>query len=178
MSSTSTTASTSGSNTASGSSSSAGSFISIPQTAAAGGVSFTEPKTTSSAFYKIASDSPITFGWNFTSLIISPTSLTISAIGDNGRTYPVGPTDGVIAGDATQVVWDVYSYQQANPGNPLAVATYTLTMWDERGPTATRAGGMFNPTAALQFALCTPQSYTPIASGKPFNMYLLLYPVI
>lgn len=157
----------SNSNSASASSSgNSSSFISIPQTAAAGGLSFTQPATSSNAFYKIASDSPVTFGWNFTSLIITPTHLTISAICENGNTYPVGPTDGVIDGTATEVVWDVFSYQQANPGTPLAVATYTLTIWDDRGPTATRAGGLFNPNSNLEFALYTPQPYTPLASGK------------
>ncbi|KAL5476762.1 hypothetical protein ACEPAI_2948 [Sanghuangporus weigelae] len=142
-----------------------GSFISIPQTAAAGGLSFTQPATTSNAFFKIASGSPVTIGWNFTALYVTPERLTVSAICDNGNTYPVGPTDGVIDGTATEVVWDVYSYQQANPSMPLAVASYTLTIWDERGPTATRAAGLFAPNSNLKFALYTPQPYTPLADG-------------
>lgn len=151
---------------ASGSGSASGSFISIPQTAGEGGLSFTQPASSSNAFFKIASDAPITFGWNYTSLYVTPTSLTISAICDNGNTYPVGPTDGVIDAAETSVVWDVYSYQQANPTLPLAVASYTLTVWDDRGPSATRMPGYFSPNSNLRFALYTPQAYTPIASGE------------
>ncbi|KAH8115902.1 hypothetical protein DFH11DRAFT_1245306 [Phellopilus nigrolimitatus] len=152
------------SQTASGSNT--GSFISIPATAAAGGLTFTQPPQTADAsFYKIASGAPITFGWNFTSLIVTPTHLTVSAFCENGVTYPVGPTNGVIDGKATQVVWDLFSYQQANPGTPLAQATYTLSIWDDRGPGAARAAGYLSPNSGLKFALYTPQPYTPIASG-------------
>lgn len=149
----------------SSSASATGSFISIPQTAAAGGLTFTQPPQTGAAsFYKIAPSQPITFGWNFTALIITPTHLTVSAICDNGNTYPVGPTDGVIDGTATQVVWDIYSYQQANPSKPLAQASYTLTIWDDRGSDAPRLGGYFSPNSGLKFALYTPQPYTPLSS--------------
>lgn len=144
-----------------------GSFVSINPTAAAGGLSFTQPPQNSDvSFYKIASGEPITFGWNFTDLVVTPTSLTISAMCDNGNTYPVGPTDGIIPGDATQVVWDVFSYQQAHPSLPLAVASYTLSVWDDRGPGAARSAGFLSPNSNLRFALYTPQPYTPLASGE------------
>lgn len=100
-----------------------------------------------------------------TSVLATPTHLTVSAVCDNGNTYPVGPTDGIIPGTATSVVWDVYSYQQAHPNTPLAQATYTLNIWDERGPGAARRAGYLQPNSALQFALYTPQAYTPLASG-------------
>ena len=159
--------------TQSSSGSATGSFISIPQTAASGGITFTQPAQTGSAsFYKIAPSQLVTFGWNFTALIVTPTHLTISAICDNGNTYPVGPTDGVIAGTATQVVWDVYSYQQANPSQPLAQASYTITMWDDRGPEATRAGGFLSPFSGMKFALYTPQSYTPLSSKSHISLFV------
>jgi len=140
--------------------------VSIPQTAAAGGLTFTQPPQTAAAsFFKIAPSQPITFGWNFTSLLVTPTHLTISAICDNGNTYPVGPTDGIIPGTATQVVWDPYAYQQANPATPLAVASYTLNVWDDRGPGAPRSPGRFQENTGFKFALYTPQPYTPLASG-------------
>jgi hypothetical protein len=101
-----------------------------------------------------------------TSVIATPTHLTVSAICDNGNTYPVGPTDGIIPGTATQVVWDLYAYQQANPNKPLAQATYTLTMWDDRGPTAPVRPGYLQQNSALRFALYTPEAYTPINSGQ------------
>ena len=80
----------------------------------------------------------------------------------------MGPTDGVIPGTATEVVWDIYSYQVNNPNKPLAQATYTLNVWDDRGPGSARRAGYLQPNSALQFALYTPQSYTAISDGALF----------
>ncbi|KAF7416083.1 hypothetical protein PC9H_002343 [Pleurotus ostreatus] len=141
------------------------STISIPATAAVGGVTITQPPQTATSFFKVAQGQLITFGWNFTSLYITPTHLTVSAVCDNGNTYPVGPTDGVIDGTATQVVWDPWAWQQAGTNTPLAQASYTLHIWDDRGPNPPRIGGYMQPNTALKFALYTPQAYTPISSG-------------
>ncbi|KAJ7152634.1 hypothetical protein C8R43DRAFT_1003109 [Mycena crocata] len=108
----------------------------------------------------------VTIGWNLTSVLVQPTSLTLSAVCANGNTYAVGPDpDGKVPGTATEVVWDIYSYQQAHPNTPLAQASYTLHMWDDRGPTATARAGYMSPNTALAFALYTPQAYTPISDG-------------
>ncbi|EIN08698.1 hypothetical protein PUNSTDRAFT_86698 [Punctularia strigosozonata HHB-11173 SS5] len=139
--------------------------LSIPQTAAAGGLTITQPPQTTVSFFKIAPSQEVTIAWNFTSLYSTPSHLTVSAICENGNTYPVGPTDGVLPGTATSVVWDPYSYNQANPNTPLAQATYTLSIWDDRGRNPSRAPGLFQPNDALTFALYKPQSYTPLASG-------------
>ncbi|KAF9041645.1 hypothetical protein BJ165DRAFT_1416198 [Panaeolus papilionaceus] len=136
----------------------------IPANAAVGGLLFTQPPATVTSFYKIAPSQFITFGWNLTSLSVTPTKLTFSAVCENGNTYPVGPTDGVVALSG-EVVWDVNSYQVANPDTPLVQAKYTLHVWDERGPNAPRRGGYFQHNSAVQFALYTPQPYTPLTSG-------------
>jgi len=139
---------------------------SIPQTAPAGGLSITQPPQAATSFFKIAPSQPITFGWNMTYVLATPTHLTVSAVCENGNTYPVGPTDGIIPGTATQVVWDLFAYQQANPNKPLAQASYSLTIWDDRGPTAALRPGYLQQNSALKFALYTPEAYTPIASGQ------------
>lgn len=150
-------------NSGSGSSSST---FSIPQTAPAGGIIFTQPAQTAAAsFYKIAPSQLITFGWNMTSVLSQPQSLTLSALCDNGFTYPVGPSNGIIPGSQSSVVWDPVSYQSANPGTPLGVGSCTLSVWDDRGPTALPAPGLFGPNNQLRFALYTTQLYTPLASG-------------
>jgi hypothetical protein len=148
------------------------STLSIPQTAPVGIITITQPPQTATSFYKIAPSQLITFAWNFSMVLATPTSLTVSAICDNGNTYPVGPTNGIIPGTATSVVWDVYSYQQNYLNTPLAQASYTLTIWDDRGPNPTRAPGYLQPNNGLQFALYTPQAYTPLASGN--NIFRLL----
>ena len=140
--------------------------ISIPETAPAGLLTITQPPQTTIAFFKIAPSQPITFAWNFSYILSTPASLTVSAICENGYTYPVGPTNGIIPGAATSVVWDAYAWQQNNPNSPLAQATYTLEIFDDRGPGSARAPGLLQPNNALRFALYTPQQYTPISSGQ------------
>jgi hypothetical protein len=141
--------------------------ISIPTSAPAGLLTITQPPQTTIAFFKIAQSQPITFAWNFSYVLSTPSSLTVSAICENGNTYPVGPTDGKIPGTATSVVWDAYGWQQSNANSPLAQATYTLEIFDERGAGAARAPGLLQANNALRFALYTPQQYTPISSGQP-----------
>jgi len=125
----------------------------------------TQPPQTAVSFYKIAPSQTVTFGWNFTSLLQDSQSLTVSAICDNGNTYPVGPTDGALPGTATEVLWDLNAWQTKNPQLPLAQGTCTLTMWDNRGKTALPKPGLFQPFSNLQFGLYTPQPYTPLAEG-------------
>ncbi|KAH9991531.1 hypothetical protein BJV77DRAFT_1144605 [Russula vinacea] len=129
------------SSTAASSSRAANSTISIPASAPAGLITITQPPQTTIAFFKIAPSQPITFAWNFSYILSTPASLTVSAICDNGNTYPVGPTNG-----------------ENNPNSPLAQATYTLEIFDE-------PPGLLQPNNALKFALYTPQGYTPISSG-------------
>jgi hypothetical protein len=47
-------------------------------------------------------------------------------VGENSNTYPVGPTNGIIAGDATSVVWDPWSYNQ-NAGSQVRLFLLLLT---------------------------------------------------
>lgn len=138
----------------------------IPASAPAGLLTITQPPQSLTSFYKIAPGQLVTFGWNFSYILSTPEFLTVSAVASNGNTYPVGPTDGVIPGTATEVVWDIYSYQQNNPTKPLAEATYVLNIHDERGMGAGRAPGHLQANSGLQFALYKPQPYTGLADGE------------
>ena len=140
--------------------------ISIPQTAPAGSLTVTAPPQTSVAFFKIASDAPITFAWSFTDVLSTPASLTVSAVCDNGMTFPVGPqTNGAIPGTATSVVWDAYSFEQAHPQSPLPQSTYRLEISDERGMGVGIKPGLLTPYNALRFALYSPQPATALSTG-------------
>ncbi|KAF9455737.1 hypothetical protein BDZ94DRAFT_585357 [Collybia nuda] len=150
----------------------------IPVSAPAGLLTITQPPQSVTSFYKIAPGQLVTFGWNFSYVLSTPQFITVSAVASNGNTYPVGPTDGVIPGTATEVVWDIFSYQQHNPNTPLAEATYTLNIHDERGMAAGRAPGRLQANSGLQFALYNPQGYTGLADGwtcqtcnSAFSMY-------
>ncbi|KAI0763998.1 hypothetical protein BD413DRAFT_606442 [Trametes elegans] len=140
------------------------SSVNIPQSAPVGGLTITQPPQTATSYYKIAASNTITFGWNFTDVIVTPTHLTVSAVCDNGNTYPVGPTDGIIPGDSKSVTWDIGAYQNAHPNLPLVEATYTLHIWDDRGPGAARQAGLVSENSALKFAMYSPQPYTPLES--------------
>ena len=139
---------------------------SIANSLPAGVLSFTQPPQTAAAsYYKIAANNPITFGWNFTYLVQTPTRLTVSAFcSSNGNTYPVGPTDGVIDGAATQVVWDAYAYEERQGAVPLAQAEYTLFINDERGPNSGIHAGLLTPNSGMKFSLYRPREYVPLES--------------
>jgi hypothetical protein len=51
------------------------------------------------------------------------------------------------------------------------IETYTLSIWDERGPGATVAGGRFSPYSGSQFALYRPQQYTPLSGETQFCLF-------
>jgi len=140
--------------------------VSIPPNAPVGGLSFTKPPATTVSYYKIAPSISITFGWNFTGLYIQPTSLTVSAYcASNQNTYPVGPTNGIIPGTATEIVWQPWTYQTAQGAQtPLAQATYTLQIQDGQGTAAIGTPGEFQYNTQMTFALYTPQAYTPLTS--------------
>lgn len=109
---------------------------------------------------------------------VQPTSLTvIASCGANGNTYAVGPTDGTrntLSGNATQVVWNPWQWEQSAGATPFAEATYVLKVWDERGPQATVRGGYFSPYAGTQFSLYRPAQATPL-SGESFGPLQSLY---
>lgn len=138
--------------------------VTIPSTAPAGGLTILSPPQTATSYFKIAPSNTITFVWNFTDVIIFPTSLTVSAICDNGNTYAVGPSDGKIDGHATSVEWDLWSFQQAHPTLPLAATSYQLHIWGDQGPGAARAPGILQENSALRFAMYSPRPYTPLQS--------------
>jgi hypothetical protein len=140
----------------------------IPPNAPVGLLTITQPPQTATSFYKIAQHQQVTFGWNFSFVLSTPAFITVSAVGDNGNTYAVGPTDGIIPGTATEVVWDLFSYQQNNPNTPLVEATYTLNIHDERGLGAGKAPGHLEANTGLKFALYTPEPYTNLADGRHF----------
>ncbi|KAF8318686.1 hypothetical protein DL93DRAFT_2043977, partial [Clavulina sp. PMI_390] len=136
----------------------------IPTDAPAGSISFSVPVTTTVSYFKIAPSYTVTFGWNMTDVLVTPTYLTFSAYcSSNKNTYPVGTV--TVPGTATQLLWEPWSYQTGQQGQqtPLVQGTYTLQVMDEQGTTAIGESGRFNYYDQLTFAFYTPQSYTPLS---------------
>ncbi|KAG8761585.1 hypothetical protein FRC14_002772 [Serendipita sp. 396] len=136
----------------------------VEQTGAAGLLSFTQPPQTAAlSYYKIAPSNSITFGWNFTSMAVWPEHLTVKAFcSANGNTYMVGA--GTIDGQATQVIWDPWAYEQQPGVTSLAAAEYTIRIHDERGEGAGILGGHLTPYTGTRFSLYRPEKATPIES--------------
>lgn len=156
-----------------GSGSASATSLSIPASAPAGLLTITQPPQTATSYYKIATGETITFAWNTSYVLVQPTSLTLSAICDNGNTYPVGPSDGHIPGTATSVQWDLWSYQQNNPQTPLAQQMCTLHIWGDQGPGVQRSPGVLSENNQLQFAMYSPQAYTPLISAYILRQILI-----
>lgn len=58
------------------------------------------------------------------------------------------------------------SYAQSPGAIPFAQASYTLRVFDERGPSAIASGGYFSGQNSLVvFAMYSPAAYTPLANG-------------
>lgn len=58
------------------------------------------------------------------------------------------------------------SYAQLPSAVPFAQATYTLRVYDSRGPDATAEPGLFNgANSILTFAMYFPAQYTSLADG-------------
>lgn len=97
----------------------------------------------------------------FTDVLVQPETLTLQAYcSQNGYTYPVGPTQG-IAGDSTEYAWNPYEYEASGGATPLAEASYTLRIFDERGYFAAPTAGYMRPYAGTVFALYRPQKCEP-----------------
>ncbi|CAD6585683.1 MAG: hypothetical protein CYPHOPRED_003173, partial [Cyphobasidiales sp. Tagirdzhanova-0007] len=145
---------------------SSSSSISIPQNAPDGGITIIEPAATAQAtYYKIDSANYITFAWNFTEVLVQPSSLTLQAYcSQNSFTYPIGPTQG-LAGDTIQYAWSPADYEASSGATPLAEASYTLRIFRENGYAAAATPGYMRSYAGTVFALYRPQSYTGLADG-------------
>lgn len=141
---------------------------SIPQSAPPGSLTVTNPPNTVIPYLEIATNQlPVTFAWSFADVLSTPTSLTVSAVADNGMSFPVGSmTDGAVPGTATSVVWNLYSYDQAHPQSLLPNSTYRLQIADERGMGAGMTPGLLTPYNGSMFVIFSPAAS---ATGSTFS---------
>ncbi|KAK6347717.1 hypothetical protein TWF718_005554 [Orbilia javanica] len=126
-----------------------------------GGVAIQTPVTTSgSQYYKIGQK--ITFGWNYTSLIVSPSAVNVEAFcSGNSQTYTIAQNLSIAK---PSVIWDTGLFQPQNGQPPLAMGTYTLLIYDEKSAaTAIPVAGNLAPFNGFRFGMYTPRPYTPLA---------------
>ena len=106
----------------------------------------------------------VTFAWNYTSLLATPTALNIYAsCAANRVTYTMAANQTV--GNSTGVVtWDTSVYSTAAVG--LITDTYTLVIYDaDSAISAVPQAGYLAPYAQYTFGMYSPQPYTPLADG-------------
>lgn len=114
------------------------------------------------SYYKIGDQ--ITFGWNYTSLVVTPTALDILVFcAANQATYTLASNASVK--ETGSVVWDTHADESGTA--PLLTETYTLIIHDAaQAVTAVGKPGYLGTFNSFQFGMYLPQSYTPL-SGKP-----------
>lgn len=120
-----------------------------------------------SQFYKIGSN--VTFAWNYTNLLATPTALNIVATNSLAGQYYTMTANMTIGGNATNAVtWDSAAYSDSPEGlsNPLLTAQYTLVIYDaDLSVTATAEPGYLQVYNQYQFGMYTPQPYADIPPG-------------
>lgn len=107
--------------------------------------------------YKI--DDKVTFGWNYTNLLGTPTAIDVLAsCSTASRTYTL--TQNMTFATPATFTWDTKDTQD------LLTAEYTLIIYDaEAGPSATAEPGYLSTFNSLVFGLYNKRPYTSIADG-------------
>lgn len=113
------------------------------------------------SYYKIGDQ--ITFGWNYTSLVVTPTAIDIIvSCSANSATYTL--SNNATVQPTGQVVWD--TKRDANGENPLLTDTYTLVIHDAaKDVTAAPSAGYLGSYSQFTFGMYVRQDYTPL-NGK------------
>jgi len=122
----------------------------------AGGIELQTPALIDGAQYYKVGDY-ITFGWNYTSLSVTPTAIDIFATCvTNQALYTIALNQTVESSGL--VVWDT----KPTPSPPFVVATYTLIIYDaDSSISATPAAGYLSAFDQYTFGMYTPQPYVP-----------------
>jgi hypothetical protein len=112
------------------------------------------------SYYKIGTS--VTFGWNYTSLIVTPTAVDILvSCAANQATYTLANNQTVK--ETGSVVWDTSLDEGGEM--PLLTDTYTLVIHDAaQAVTAIGQPGKLGTFSGFTFGMYLPQAYTPLAS--------------
>jgi hypothetical protein len=125
----------------------------------AGVTSMLIPTAGATTYYKIGDY--VTFAWNYTSLLVTPSAVNVLATCTmNSATYTL--TSNMSVEETGKVVWDTGKYQ-ANATVPLLTATYTLYVVDvDKDIGDTASPGHLGSQNGYLFGMYSPQPYTPL----------------
>ncbi|KAF2432697.1 hypothetical protein EJ08DRAFT_108695 [Tothia fuscella] len=112
-----------------------------------------------SAFYKIGDY--VTFGWNYTNLLATPTAINVVAsCKKNQAIYTIAANQTFE--ESARVVWDTGKYQKT--GVPqLLTEQYHLIIYDANSSIDSLEYGHLSGGVGTVFGMYTPQPYTPWA---------------
>jgi len=104
----------------------------------------------------------VTFGWNYTSLLATPTAINVMATcTENDQLYTIAMNQTVQSTGA--VTWDTGAYQSTALSDPLLTETYTLIIYDAASSiSATAEAGYLAVYDQYTFGMYMPQTYVPL----------------
>ncbi|EXJ54419.1 hypothetical protein A1O7_09758 [Cladophialophora yegresii CBS 114405] len=110
-------------------------------------------------YYKVGEF--VTFGWNYTSLSVTPSAIDILAsCAQNAQTYTL--TSNMSVEETGAFTWDT-GEMYATATNPFPVASYTLIIHDSsQDLTDVPSAGFLAAYQQYIFGMYTPQAYTPL----------------
>lgn len=116
-------------------------------------------------YYKVGDF--VTFAWNYTSLLATPTAINIMATCTaNQQLYTIAANQ-TVSNATGAVTWDTGAYQQTALSDPLLTEKYTLLIYDaESSVSATAQAGYLAVYNQYTFGMYTPQAYTPLGEFK------------
>lgn len=123
------------------------------------------PNTAYPPLYKIGA-STVTMVWEIDheALQVPPTNITVAIVSPQKETFIAD----VLPGSATSAAWDL-----VNMTRPLMVGHFTVSIYDQRGPTAIPSPGQLMPDSRLILALYNTETYVALTDGKMASHALL-----
>lgn len=105
----------------------------------------------------------ITFAWNYTSLLATPTAVNIMATCKaNNQMYTLAMNQTIQANATQSIVWDTGNYQKTAIADPLLTEKYTLIIYDAASAITENAkAGYLAAFNQYSFGMYTPQPYVP-----------------
>ncbi|MCJ1350870.1 MAG: hypothetical protein MMC33_000851 [Icmadophila ericetorum] len=128
----------------------------------AGGIEMLTPAAIAApSYYKIGE--PVTFGWNYTSLVVRPSAVDILvSCSANNAIYTLATNASV--GSTGAVTWDTSA--QETGANPLLTETYTLVIHDAAAAiTAQPQAGYLATYDQFTFGMYLRQAYSPLPAS-------------
>ena len=136
------------------------SSVSIDPAGAQGAISMITPAMTSSTYIKIGDE--VTFVWNYTNLIVTPSKIDVVASNTDGA-WTIA--SNITCKETGSVVWNT-----SDEATPLPMESYTFIVYDsEEGPTAVPKAGHLSPYQNYPFAMYSPRN--PEGTGSKLNMH-------